>query len=108
VKNGEARKKSSTSGADKEVKEIFLDTVFGKINEMFPVPIEREFRIVFCLYSYFPVYELYSKFTDKASGKSVYLLELHVVTTINMFSKVCCSVFSVAAGPQVPIVTVIF
>jgi hypothetical protein len=89
VKNGKALKKSPTSGADKgEAKETFLDTAVGKINEMLPVPIEREFRIVFSLLLLHSlikiVHEIY-----RARGKSVYLLELHVLTTINMFTKVC-------------------
>jgi hypothetical protein len=50
VKNGKAEKKSSTSGADKgEAKETFLDTAVGKINEMSPLPLEREFGIIFSL-----------------------------------------------------------
>lgn len=107
MKNGKDQKKSPTSAADKgEEKETFLDTAVGKINEMFPVPIEREFMIVFLLILLLSLIKIALEIY-RASGKSVHLLELHVLKIICMFTKVCFSTFSVAAGPHVSIVTLI-
>jgi hypothetical protein len=48
VKNGNAQNKSPTSGIDNEQSKVtFLDIAVGKINEMFPHPAEREFKIIF-------------------------------------------------------------
>jgi hypothetical protein len=98
VKNGKAQKKSPTSGIDKGSKETFLDTLVGKINEMSPVPVERKFGMVFLLLfllsSIKIVLEIY-----RANGKSAYLLELYVLTTINIFSEACCSILLVDVGP---------